>query len=289
MSNKIKIFLQRIRKAKSSDKSFELLKQKREQTKTEARRKKLELKALAHEKARLKLAEQKEQKNTRKIDLKKWQDNAFLRGRAAWNEMYGSVVERNRKYVATCTLLGVALIIAVIGLIYIGSQSKIQPFIVQVGQNGDIIDVRSAEKAPDITDKIVKYFLERFVIAMRSVSGDNIVEKKMLAFVYASVNTANNGNALNILKSFIENNNPFVLNSQFTNEVNILSIYPISTRTYQITWEEVKRTIDGRLVSRIDYTGQFSYRIAPSTGENFTLNPFGIYVTNMTWSEIQTN
>lgn len=224
----------------------------------------------------------------KKPDPHKWQDNAFIRGRAAWNDMYGSVVERNRKYFAVSVLLAIALLMSTIGLIYIGSQSKIQPFMVQVGQNGDIVDVSSAEKAPDITEKIIKYFLQRFVVNMHSISGDNIVQKKMLAFVYSSVNTSGNNNAMNILKDFIQSNNPFTLNGQFTNQVNISSIYPISKNTYQITWEEVKRTTDGKFVSKSYYTGQMSYKFAHSGGENFTYNPFGIYVTNMTWSQVQT-
>jgi len=288
--NTIKLLDQLKQKKEQLTQKQEQLRLKKEQAeklKSEAKLKKLELKALAQENVRIKLEEQKSRKS-KKENLKRWQDNVFLRGRAAWNDMYGSVIERNRKYFAVSILLAVALIIAVIGLIDIGSQSKIQPFIVQVGQNGDIVDVSSAEHAPDITEKIIKYFLQRFVIAMHSVSGDNIVQKKMLAFVYASVNTSNNANALNILKSFIQNSNPFMINNQCTNQVNISSIYPVSHNTYQIAWEEIRRTIDGRLLARTYYTGQYTYKLAPSSGENFTYNPFGIYVTNMTWSEVQT-
>lgn len=276
-----KIELIRVRKETLAQKQAQI-----EKLKHEAAFKKLEAKALARERAKARIEEEKLKK--KKPDTRKWQDNAFLRGRAAWNDMYGSLVERNRKNFTVSVLLAIALLASVIGIIHMGSQSKIQPFMVQVGQNGDIVDVSSAEKAPDITEKIIKYFLQKFVINMHSISGDNIVQKQMLAFVYSSVNTSGNSNAMNILKSFIQNNNPFTLNSQFTNQVNISSLYPISKDSYQITWEEVKRTIDGKLVSKNYYTGQIAYKFAPSSGENFTYNPFGIYITNMAWSQVQT-
>lgn len=278
-----------LRKTQLAQRAAELAekKEKIEKIKQEKKIRNLEAREIAKERARLKIEEQKNKK--KKTDLKKWQDNAFLRGRAAWNDMYGSVVDRNRKYFAVSVLLSLALIAAVIGIAYIGSQSKIQPFMVQVGQNGEIVDVSEADKAPDITEKIIKYFLQRFIINMHSISGDNIVEKRMLAFVYSSVNTAGNANAMNVLKNYIQLNNPFVLNNQFTNQVNIETIYPVSKNTYHISWEEIKRTIDGKLVTKNYYTGQFTYKIAPSTGENFTYNPFGIYITNMAWSQVQTD
>ena len=259
----------------------------------EALRREKKLKKLAfREDAKLRAKERIEEHKSKhlkeKFDVKKFQDNAFLRGRAAWNDMYGSVVERNTKYFAACILLALALMISVISLAYMGSQSKIQPYIVQVGMNGDIVDVSSASKSPDITEKIIKYFLQQFIINIRSISGDNIVEKNMLAKVYASVNTANNANALSMIKAYIQGNNPFALNSQLTNQINIESIFSVSQDTYQISWEELRRSVDGRLISRTYYTGQLSYKIAPSTSENYKFNPFGIYITNITWSQVQT-
>ena len=258
-----------------------------ENLRREKKLKKLELKELAKQNAKARIEEQKSKRNKEKPDLKKWQDNAFLRGKAAWNDMYGSVVERNRKYFAACILLSIALLASISSLAYMSSQSKIQPYIVQVGRNGDIVDVSSANKAPDITENIVKYFLQQFIINIRSISGDNIVEKNMLAKVYASVNIANNNNAMGMVKSYIQGNNPFVLNSQFTNQINIESIFPVSKDTYQISWEENKRSTDGRLISKTYYTGQLSYKLSPSTPENYKFNPFGIYITNITWSQVQ--
>ncbi|MEI6056818.1 MAG: VirB8/TrbF family protein [Lentisphaerota bacterium] len=292
--NQSKIYTLELLKRKEEElanKKVELSRKKEEaeKLKQEAKVKKLELRETARLNAKARIEEQKSKREKGKFDIKKWHDNAFLRGRAAWNDMYGSVIDRNTKYFAVCILLSIALLISTISLAYMGSQSKIQPYIVQVGTNGDIVDVSSAIKAPDITNKIVKYFIQQFIINLRSISGDNIVEKSMLARVYAAVNTANNNNALSMVKAYIQSNNPFAFNAKFTNQINIQSIFPVSENTYQIAWEEIKRTTDGKVVSQIYYTGQFSYKFSPSSEENFQYNPFGIYITNISWSEIQTD
>ena len=245
----------------------------------------------ALEMAKIKLLEAKTAKeNVKKrevIILKKWQDNAFLRGKAAWNDMYGSALDRTKKYRYTTIVLSIALVISTFGLIVMGTQSKIQPYIVNVGQNGNIVDINSAQKAPTITTKIIKYFLQKFIINLRSVSGDNIIEKARLAEVYASVNTVGNSNALNIVKGYITENNPFVINSKFTNEVNIQTILAVGNNIYQITWEEIKRTTGGNVVSTNYYTGQISYDLEQTSDKNFQYNPFGVFITAISWSKVQ--
>ncbi len=262
--------------------------QRLKETEEECKRR-IEIKRAAIEKAR---SISEERKKTRKLKessiLKKYQDNIYIRGRAAWNDMYGSALDRTRKYRYTCIILASALFISVISLAYMGSQSRIQPYVVEVGQGGNILGVAVPSSSNNLSSKIVQYFIEQFVINLRSITPDNIVEKKNMADVYACVNTAPGSNALRIVKGYIENNNPFVLNSKETNQIQIESIMAISDKTYQINWSETKRTLEGTVISNENYTGQFTYMTGNVTSEGFSYNPFGIYITDISWSKVNT-
>jgi len=244
---------------------------------------------LALESAKNVLEEKKKARElkTSKV-LKKYEDNIYIRGRAAWNDMYGSALDRTRKYRYTCIILASALLISVICISYIGSQSKIQPYVVEVGQGGNILGVAVPAQRNDLSTKIVQYFIEQFVINLRSITGDNIVEKKNMAEVYASINTSPSSNALRVVKSYIENNNPFVLNSKQTKQIQIQSIMPISDKTYQISWNEISRTLEGTVITNDAYTGQFTYQTGDVDSSNYQYNPFGIYITDITWSKMNT-
>jgi type IV secretory pathway TrbF-like protein len=56
-----------------------------------------------------------------------------------------------------------------------------------------------------------------------------------------------------------------------------------------MTWQEIKRTTAGKIVSKNYYTGQLTYKKSISNGENYNYNPFGIYVTDISWSRVQIN
>ena len=87
--------------------------------KKERKLRKLELKKQLRLAVKAKLEEQK----SKKLSLSKFQDNVFLRGRAVWNDMYGSVTERNTKYFAACIFLALALLVSIIALAYMDGLS----------------------------------------------------------------------------------------------------------------------------------------------------------------------
>src|ERR1700694_2042631 len=105
----------------------------------------------------------------------------YINARREWNERYGSYIARARnwRYAAFGSLF-VSAILAV-GVIWLASQSKLVPFVVQVDKLGEAIAVKRADRASTIDQRIVKAQLAAWIVNVRTVSADPVAQKAALA------------------------------------------------------------------------------------------------------------
>src|ERR1700694_984799 len=96
----------------------------------------------------------------------------YINARREWNERYGSYIARARnwRYAAFGSLLVSAILAC--GVIWLASQSKLVPFIVEVDKLGQAVAGERADRASTIDQRIVKAELAAWIIDVRSVSSD---------------------------------------------------------------------------------------------------------------------
>ncbi|MBF0451291.1 MAG: hypothetical protein HQK75_11355 [Candidatus Magnetomorum sp.] len=173
-----------------------------------------------------------------------------------------------------CTI--VVLCITVLGMIYLSSQSKIIPYIVEVDTSGRVRLVGKAERV-DYEPRMesIKYFLSLFVNEIRSIPADPVLLKKNFLNAYHFV--TNKGR--NLLNEYARQYDPFTKQKDYVISVEISNVVKMSEMSYQIQWVEQLFSKNGSMINQNHFTGIFS--ISFSTPKDETIlqkNPLGLFI-----------
>ncbi len=204
-------------------------------------------------------------------------------GRKEWNDRY----ENMRKSISAwqkaffCSIV-ISIIFALV-VAKIATESQIKPFIVETN-NGMPYAVKSMESITLQDKRIINFAVNQFIINARTIINDTEAEKALLNKVYAF--SANN--TINFLHDYYQKNNPFELSSQYTISVNIINSLPVSHDTWQILWDETKRSTQGGQVLEVTrWMANITYKFGDVSEKLIIDNPFGFYIVNVSWSQNQ--
>lgn len=200
-------------------------------------------------------------------------------GRKEWNDRYMNMSKAVKNWQIACAVIALIALLQTVVIAKIASESRIQPYVVETAQ-GVPYAMKPVQGLSDKDKILVNYAINRFVINAKTIISDTQAEREMMDELYAY----SAGNTAAILQDYYEKNNPFTIASDYTVSVNIVNALPVSKNTWQITWEEVKRQVNGgAIVETTKWEGQFTYQYGDV--KNVTRNPFGIYITNFSWSQ----
>jgi type IV secretion system protein VirB5 len=206
----------------------------------------------------------------------------YLDAQKVWLERYGSHISSAYNWRLLAMLEAVALVAAIVGLLFVAGQNRFVPYVVQVDRIGMPLAVRPAEQASPVDQRVVRAEIANFIVNARSVVTDRVVEKSYLDAVYAAV--APGAAAKGYLDSYYPGNSPFDRALKTTVEVSIVAILPISAQTYEVQWTETVRDLTGKIVDTQHWDGSVGVAITPPTDEATILrNPLGLYVTTLNW------
>ncbi len=209
--------------------------------------------------------------------------NPYMNGRALWTNIYEGIERKNFNLTRLLAIGALVIAIQSIGLIYMGTQSKIKPVVVEM-QNGAVLSVQDVDSSPmNMTDKIVAKTMQDFIIQWRSLTPDNAIEKMWILGNYAHVS----GNAKAVLDTYYDQNPPNQLSTQYKTSVVINNVLKLSSSTYQVVWTEYKESLQGLPISEGRYTAQLTYSMDPNAVSPgiVSYNPFGIFIKQITWSQ----
>ena len=209
-------------------------------------------------------------------------DDPYLNARREWNERYGGYIARARNWrIAALGSIAVSMILAA-GVIWLGSQSKVVPFVVEVDKLGQAVAVQRADRVVSADQHIIKAQLASWIVDVRTVSADPIAQKAALTRVYAMADAA----GATILNDYYRDNSPFDAGRQRTIAVSIDAVLPISDTSYQVQWTEDARDLQGRRFKTTHWQASIEVTLDPPTDEAALLrNPLGIYVHSFTWTQ----
>lgn len=209
--------------------------------------------------------------------------NPYLDARREWNERYGDYIQQAQHWRLMAIVSGMVSLIAVTGVAYIGAQSKVVPYVVEVDKLGTVAAVARAEHPTEVDPRVVKAYLARFVADWRSVTVDRQAQKGAIDRVYAMLPSGSV--ALTKLNDYFKANNPFTVASKRSVSVAVTNLLPISERTWQIEWQEVIRDPRGDIQSNVRMKASILVGITPPSDESLMLiNPLGVYITDVNWS-----
>lgn len=213
-------------------------------------------------------------------------ENPYVKGadgRKEWNDRYENMKQSINRWQKAffCSIL-ISIIFACV-VAKLATESRVQPFVVETN-NGMPYAVKQMTSMSLQDQRLINFALNQFIINARTIVHDTAAEKTLLNKVYSF--SANN--TINFLHDYYQKNNPFDLSAENTVTVNIVNSLPVSRDTWQITWDEIKRsTKGGHVLGVTRWMANMTYKFGDVNQRLITDNPFGFYVTQISWSQSQ--
>lgn len=212
--------------------------------------------------------------------------NPYLAARQEWNERYGSYISSKNLAWGFAGILSVVAGLAVSGAVYVGSQSKMIPYVVAVDKLGRPVAVGRADKGAKADPRVVKAELGAFFSDAFIVVGDGTAQKSAINRVYSHISNASP--AFKVMNEYYttEKFNPFKRAESQTVNVAIRSVIQTTAETWQVEWTEQLRSRTGENQGIRRMKGAVTIAVVPPRTEKTIMkNPLGIYVQNISWSQ----
>ena len=210
----------------------------------------------------------------------------YLAARAEWNERYGSYVQQARGWRLAFFMSAAVSLMAVGGVVYIGSQSRLVPYIVEVNQLGDALAAQRADVASTPDTRLIRAQLARWINDTRTVYLDASAERYIINEAYGMVDRQSA--AYGDLNNYFRANDPFKRAQTETVNIHITSVLPISQNTWRIEWNEETNSRDGSTQQVAHWQATVTIALhPPSDSETVLINPTGLYVQNFSWAQAQ--
>ena len=214
-------------------------------------------------------------------------DNPYVAefaGRKIWNDRYLNMAKATRNWQLAFIIAISIVALQTGGLIYVATQSKIQPFVVETNQ-GMPYAVKAMSTLSLHDQKLINYAVNQFVINAKTIVGDTHLQKTILNKVYAY----SADNTLNYLHDFYLKNNPFEIAAKFTTTLKIVNSLPTGHNTWEVVWDETKHDpSSGSTLGTERWMAHITYKFGEVNEKMLNDNPFGFYITDISWSQSST-
>jgi len=216
--------------------------------------------------------------------------NPYLDARRHWN----SHVDRAFSGRHALQLLVVASLLiglgGVAGVIYVGSQSKYVPYVIEVDKLGEAVAVGPAQPAAPADQRVVRASLASFISSARLVTPDLDVQRRAVFTVYAMLKTKDPATVkMNEHLNGSEETSVFNRSKKVTVSTDIETVLPISSTAWQVEWQETTRDRDGSMIGRpIPMRAVLEVYTSPTLQareSDIQRNPLGIYVRDFNWQQ----
>src|ERR1700721_364142 len=104
----------------------------------------------------------------------------YMAARREWNERYGSYIAQAHAWRLTALASLAVTFVAVAGVVWIGAQNRVVPYVVQTDKLGDALAISRADIAAPADPRLIRAGLARWVDDVRSVYVDVAAEKHVI-------------------------------------------------------------------------------------------------------------
>jgi type IV secretory pathway TrbF-like protein len=211
--------------------------------------------------------------------------NSYVAGREHWNERYYRDAKTRHNWQLTAAVFAGLSMLSLGGLLYVVRQQQVSVIVAQVDFQGNVLKTYQAdEQAVTVpTTTLVGAELTRWIKQAREMSADWQHQKLEYAGLYRKVS----GSAEGTLGEYFKLNPPHVTAQQFTVSVQIASLLREADKTWRARWTEEKREkVTGRVTETTTWEATLTVEMRPPQTPQAALdNPFGVYVTHLSWGQ----
>lgn len=219
-------------------------------------------------------------------------ENPYLSARRTWNDQSAANIASRQMFQLLGVLALLVALAAVGGNIYIGSQSKFIPYVVEVDRTRQPMAVAPAEKAAPVDSRVVHASVAAWISDVRLVTPDIALQRKAVFRVYSML--APNDPATAKTNEWLNGTNessPFKRAATQTVSVELASVIPQTPDTWQVDWVETTRDRQGVLKGppqrwRVLVTVYLVPTTPDTSEEDMRNNPLGVHVRDFSWSKL---
>ena len=212
-------------------------------------------------------------------------ETPYSKAGEVWDRLFGAATVRFKTW-RMIACLSMALNVTLVGGIsYIGSQSSIMPYIVQVdAKSGAVLSVDRVDARSQANETEIEYFLWNVTRKARTLPKDLVIYKQNWEEVYAYLDQscANKMNNMAIAEDYqskISNNCTTMLKLKGFNK------YSGQDNTYQVRWEETLYDAAGKVISSYSMEAFYTIDFTAVTNKNIHVNPLGIQIKDFSVSQ----
>jgi type IV secretion system protein TrbF len=212
-------------------------------------------------------------------------ESPYLAARREWDERYGGLIKRAQQWRGVAVLALLVALAEAIVIIGVATRPRAAPYVVAVDSLGRVAAAGTIDRTSPVDERMKQSAITQWVQDMRGVTSDGLAERAAIDHVYAMIGSQSA--AQTIVTDYFRANQPFERGSRETVQVEVNAILPNSPHTYEVDWTETQRTLDGKPISSDKWRGIFTVEINSPTDEAILrVNPFGVYVMDITWSRV---
>ena len=214
----------------------------------------------------------------------KEQENPYLSARKEYGDRYGSSVKDAARWRQISFFLIMLCVAFGALMMWMASQNKVSPYIVQVDKQGYAVAIKSSEQGAVADTRVIVATLGGFFVNFKTVITDVSSQKRMVNEVYSYL--AKGSAAESFVSHYYQEHNPFVATqdrNRYTVQVEIRSIVRSGSndKSWQVLWSEEKLE-QGTIIERTDWRAIVSIAVSPVRElEEVIKNPLGIFITDI--------
>ena len=218
----------------------------------------------------------------------KEQENPYLSARKEYGDRYGSSVKDAARWRQISFFLIMLCVAFGALMMWMASQNKVIPYIVQVDKQGYAVAIKSSEQGAVADTRVIVATLGGFFVNFKTVITDVSSQKRMVNDVYSYL--AKGSAAESFVSHYYQEHNPFVATqdrNRYTVQVEIRSIVRSGSndKSWQVLWSE--ETLEqGTIIERTDWRAIVSIAVSPVRElEEVIKNPLGIFITDINMAQ----
>jgi type IV secretory pathway TrbF-like protein len=227
--------------------------------------------------------------------------NPYLAAREEFISTFGDLArgKRNWQLCAFALLALLALVLA--AYLRLSLSSRVTPYVVEVDRLGQAVAFGPAEPLRPADTRTHVFLLALLIHHLRAVSTDAATERDLLFSAYAYLGAG----ARATLDAYFADpaHDPRVLGRSLTRSVEITAVLRLPAtggsgasaasaaagKTWKVAWRETERPTTAGPLRTAAWEAYLTLEShPPTTTEALLRNPLGLYVTDLTWSEIAT-
>jgi len=217
-------------------------------------------------------------------------ENPYLSARRTWNWIHSGINSSRQSWQIIGILCLLITLASVGGIIYIGSLSKFIPYVIEVDKHGNAIAVGPVDQPSPVDKRTIEGAVNAFIVDSRTVTPDVILQRRAIMHVYAMLNK--NDSATQKMTDWFTNASPFKRAEKEMVSIEIETSLPQTPDTWQVDWIETVRDRHGVVIGipskmKALITIYFVPPTPQTKDEDMRANPFGLFVSDFSWSKHQ--